>query len=448
MKLVARNEGIASLWTVLLIVVFVAFMGLAIDTGYLVWIGQKLQIGADAAALAGAQRLQYEPAMVRTSAINVALANSAAGAPIELRPNASNAPDGDIVVGRFDRDTGTFDSMSDYPNAVEVKARRNGASLGGPVDLMFGKIMGFDTSDVGRRAIAIVGGGTGVGLLVLDNDADCALTVRGNPEVDLQGGAIILKSTDDCSVCWQGNPVFNASQVWSEGGSCFKGNIPDEQLPDCYPDSCLEYTPGTPPDPLELLPAPVWDENPPWANESGVIDGDDPNPYQPGYYPGGISLTGGDVILAPGIYILDGAGLNIRGNTNFVAEGVMFYITGTGVVDLAGTGSLTMSPPDPEEYGAIVPLTDPNYATYEGVTVFQDRENHAEGDILGTSDFAFEGTWYFPENKINVGGTAGDEFKLGDQFIAWQIEIFGNGLVQIASQGFASAPGNRVFLVR
>ncbi|MDK1021229.1 MAG: pilus assembly protein TadG-related protein [Candidatus Hydrogenedentes bacterium] len=193
MKFVARNEGIASLWTVLLIVVFVVFVGLAIDTGYLIWIGQKLQIGADAAALGGAQRLQFEPALVRPAAINIALANSAAGAPIELRLNDSNLPDGDIVIGRFDRDTGAFDSTSDFPNAVMVQARRNGASLGGPVDLIFGRIMGIDTSNVGRRAIAIVGGGTGVGLLVLDGEGDCALAVRGDPYVDLADGAIIVK---------------------------------------------------------------------------------------------------------------------------------------------------------------------------------------------------------------------------------------------------------------
>lgn len=231
--------------------------------------------------------------------------------------------------------------------------------------------------------------------------------------------------------------------VITEGFVCETGNIDDADLPDVY----VEDVDETPPDPLALLPDPLWYENV-WANDSGVIDGKDPKPYLSGYYPGGIDLSGGDIILEPGIYILDGAGLNIRGNTNFVAEGVMFFITGTGSVDLADTGMISMTPPDPVEYDAIVPTTDPEYSVYEGVTVFQDRENHAEGDILGTSDFAFEGTWYFPENKINVGGTAGDEFKLGDQFIAWQVEIFGNGLVQIASQGFAQAPGHRVFLVR
>ena len=443
MKFVAKKEGIASLWTVVLMTLFVAFMGLAIDTGWLIWVGQKLQIGADAAALAGAQRVQFEPAMVRPAAIEVALANSAAGEPIQLRTNMPNFPNGDIVTGRFDQDTGVFDSTSDFPNAVMVQARRNAASLGGPVDLIFGRIMGFDTSDVGRRAIAIVGGGTGVGLLVLDSEGECALFVRGNPYVDLDGGAIIVKSDDPCATCFQGSPVVEASMVITEGYVCLKGNIDDADLPDEYHEDVHE----TPPDPLAELPKPYWDPTDSLL-DLGVIDSDDGNPYQPGYYSGGIDLTGGDIILDPGIYILDGEGLHIRGNTNFIAEGVMFYITGTGIVDLAGTGMITMTPPDPEEYDSIVPLTNPDYSTYEGVTVFQDRDNHNEGTILGTSDFAFEGTWYFPENKINVGGTAGDEFRLGDQFIAWQIEIFGNGLVQIASQGFATAPGNRVFLVR
>ncbi len=440
MKFVARNEGIASLWVVALLTVFVAFTGLAIDTGFLIWTGQKLQIGADAAALAGAQRLQYEPAMVRPAAINVALANSAAGEPIELRPNEGNVLNGDIVIGRFDQDTGVFDPNAGFPNAVMVNARRNDASLGGPVDLIFSQIMGFNTSDVGRRAIAIVGGGTGVGLLVLDSDSECALFVRGNPFVDLDGGAIIVKSDDPCSTCFQGNPEFYSDSVITEGTVCITGNIPEEQLPDEY----YEDVDDTPDDPLALMPDPVWDP----ANDLGTIIDDSGNPYQPGFYSGGIDLTGGDIFLDPGIYIVDGEGLHIRGSTNFTAEGVMFFVTGTGVVDLSGTGMITMTPPDPEEYDSIVPLTDPEYSTYEDVTVFQDRDNHNEGTILGTSDFTFEGTWYFPENKVNVGGTAGDEFRLGDQFIAWQVEIFGNGLVQLASQGFAEAPGNRVFLVR
>ena len=193
MKFGGGDVGAGGVWAVLVIVVVGCVVGVAIDTGYRSWRRQKLQMGAAAGALGGGRRLQFEPALVRPAAINIALANSAAGAPIELRLNDSNLPDGDIVIGRFDRDTGAFDSTSDFPNAVMVQARRNGASLGGPVDLIFGRIMGIDTSNVGRRSIAIVGGGTGVGLLVLDGEGDCALAVRGDPYVDLADGAIIVK---------------------------------------------------------------------------------------------------------------------------------------------------------------------------------------------------------------------------------------------------------------
>ena len=86
MKFVARNEGIASLWTVILITLFVAFTGLAIDTGYLVWTGQKLQIAAGAAALAGARPLRYPPPMGRPPAGSAAPARSM---PVECRTTMS-----------------------------------------------------------------------------------------------------------------------------------------------------------------------------------------------------------------------------------------------------------------------------------------------------------------------------------------------------------------------
>ena len=67
---------------------------------------------------------------------------------------------------------------------------------------------------------------------------------------------------------------------------------------------------------------------------------------------GDISATGGDVTFQPGVYILDGnskglkSGLVVAGNANLCAKGVMFYITGDGVVDLAGTGDIRVTPPN------------------------------------------------------------------------------------------------------
>ena len=64
---------------------------------------------------------------------------------------------------------------------------------------------------------------------------------------------------------------------------------------------------------------------------------------------------------------------------------------------------------------------------------------------MGTANMDFEGTYYFPKNKISLGGSSN---QFGDQMIAWSAEIFGNGLVELAVDGSIPAPGRRVFLVR
>src|SRR5437762_9751111 len=81
----------------------------------------------------------------------------------------------------------------------------------------------------------------------------------------------------------------------------------------------------------------------------------------PGYYSAGITDTSGgsNLILNPGVYILGGKGLK-TGSTATVtanANGVMLYFIGTGILDLNGTGQITLSPP----------LT----GTWAGVSIFQ-----------------------------------------------------------------------------
>lgn len=427
MRYLRRNEGIATIWTALLLVVLVGFIGLAVDVGLMVWTGQQLQITADAAALAGAAKIRQGESLARDAAQNTAVANVAAGVNIELRRNDANAPNGDIIVGRFDRDDGTFDPNG-IPNAVLVNARRTADSPNGSLGLVFASVLGFNSTDIERQAIAMIGGGTGTGMLILDNNEECALKIFGNPTLNVFDGAIQVNSEHECGTCIQGDPIVEAAEINAVGGICTTG------LPDDLPDLNEDQPPI--PDPLADLPDPVWDPN----NDLGAITDDNGGtPYQPGYYSGGIDLEGGDTVLEPGIYIVDGPGLQIGGNADFTAEGVMFFITGTGFVNLAGTGNIHITPPDPDLYSY------PDVDTYEGVAMFQDRENANEGTVIGTSNMDLEGTYYFPQNKINLGGTAN---QFGNQFIAWQAEIFGNGLVELAVDGSIPAPGRHVFLVR
>jgi hypothetical protein len=158
----------------------------------------------------------------------------------------------------------------------------------------------------------------------------------------------------------------------------------------------------------------------------------------PGYYSGGFRFTGGgDVVLEPGIYVLNGSssgpksGLYIHGG-NFTAEGVMLYIIEDyGVVDIGGSGNILITP------------IESGY--YEGMSIFQSRDNHNDAVIIGTSALELSGTLYFPENFTELGGT--EDWTAGNQFIADTMWIHCTETITINYDGRNPAPGNRSFLV-
>ncbi len=425
MKRFKRNEGIATIWAAITMLVLVGFIGLAVDIGLAVWTGQQLQIAADGAALAGAQFVRSDPVRARDQAQLVGVSNVAGGVNVALDRNDGNAPGGDIVFGRFDRDTGVFDPAG-RPNSVQATARRTAASANGALDLHFARVLGFNSMEMQRSAIAILGGGTGTGMLILDNDAECALTIRGNPTVNLFNGAVQVNSTNSCGTCLTGNPEILASEFNLVGGFCLTGVTEDEVPP-------LNTNQQAIADPLADLPAPPIGA----PNVPGTISGGGINNWTPGYYPGGIDLIGGIHTLAQGIYILGGKGIDISGSPIFMADGVMFYVL-EGPVNISGSGTLRITPPDPDLYSYT------GVDIYEDVAIFQARTNSTAGTVIGTANMDFQGTYYFPNNKISLGGTSN---QFGNQMIAWSAEIFGNGLIELAVDGSIPAPGRRVFLV-
>lgn len=420
-----KAQGNVNIIVVLVTPLFIAFMGLGIDVGYLVWVGQQLQTGADAAAMAAARTVRVDQEAARDAAQALALANVAIDTPITLDRNTENDATGDIVVGRFDRLTGIFNPDPSSFNAVKIVARRTEDSADGPIPLVFSRVFGFAETDISRTAIAMIGGGTKAGLIVLGGTGECALDLSGNVVLTVDGGAVQVNSSDSSAACFSGNTTLDGGSINITGDYSTTGNpdLPDE----------LNVGAEPLPDPLAFLPAP------PIGADLGAINvgGDATVTISPGYYAGGISMNNGTLNLQPGIYIVDGPGLRILGGT-LNAEGVMFYITGTGIVDLGGNGTFVMSPPDP----AVHSFTGAE--TYEGITIFQDRANTNAGTIVGTSLMELEGSYYFPNNHMSLGG---DATKFGNQFIVETLEVFGNGHLTINYDGRFPAQGSTVFLV-
>jgi Flp pilus assembly protein TadG len=143
MSLLKDEKGIAAVYIALILFALVAFVGFAIDIGYMYVTKGQLQNASDAGALAGASRLKYVgsgganpndlvQANARASAIEFADKNRAAGTDVSIENDNSNilGDDNDITVGHWN---GTSYSPGTTPvNAIQVRSRRTDEAPGGP----------------------------------------------------------------------------------------------------------------------------------------------------------------------------------------------------------------------------------------------------------------------------------------------------------------------------
>jgi len=448
-----RNKGIAILWAAFTLLLLILFMGLAIDGGVLFFSAHQLQNAADAAALAGARIVRVDQHDSRVQAQLFGGLNYCLGDFVALNYNGDNVPDGDIVVGRFYYDERGFVPLQDLPEGVEPDAlkvvTKRTADEHGAVPLYFGPIVNVNTADVSRVAVAQALGGWGAGIIALDCYAPGALSI-GTAATDLNliaGGIQVNSNADDAfytNINTEYDPIPDNINV--------NGGVVENKFPDVLYDVTTLGAPRMP-DPLcpdaecdgsvsggDCLPEPAFGPVIQEETVRGSTDPCNPKTIGPGYYPGGIELLSSDetLYLDPGIYILDAIGANkgglyINGGNLYATDGVMFYITGDGKVDMQGNGTVQINTNSEIESG-----------TYAGMAIFQDRDNLNDASIHGTGTLDIVGTIYFPQNHVLITGT-GDGF--GTQLIANTIEISGTGTMQINYDGRNPFPANRSILV-
>lgn len=191
--IVKGKKGIAVIYIALILVAMVAFVGLAVDIGYMYVAKGQLQNAADAAALAGAIKLDgapddkvkgtnnYEEAAARREAWKFACENTAAQQNIYIDTSPANSspptscseystidtdvlngkdndPKGQIVVGNWDADAKKFTAATGKTglsiNAMVVKAMRTSTSRGGPVSIFFARVFSSVFRTMGAAATA------------------------------------------------------------------------------------------------------------------------------------------------------------------------------------------------------------------------------------------------------------------------------------------------------
>lgn len=127
---------------------------------------------------------------------------------------------------------------------------------------------------------------------------------------------------------------------------------------------------------------------------------------QPGTYTGGIKVSCATT-FAPGVYIINGGGVEISGQYSVVGSGVMFVLKNNAYIKINGGSNINLTAIQASELESRgIPTTTAN--ALAGMLVFEDRSSTGtdRSRINGNSDTVLNGTIYLPNSGIDFTGTA------------------------------------------
>ncbi len=485
----ARRRGAVLVWFALLLVILVGMTGLVIDGGLLMSAHRHAYNAADAGALAAAHDLLYGKSQADATATAIAF--------VKEHNGLSHADDPIVNIPPA---SGPYAGLTNYVEVIVSNPRQT---------FLIHVLPGIDASQtVTARAVAgIEAIASGAGVVALDPAAKPGIKVSGGARLIVEGS--VFDNSEGGGFDANGNPVGNDGT----GVAAFVSNNSEFIATDFHivggvndPENFQPYDPlaeaGSTlhtgqlpvPDPLATLPTPTVDtgvadvyRGAPKSTDGGYELGNpNPDPLLPNYvdtdpetgeetlvlHPGiyeSIEITGGNVRFEPGIYVLSPTKrqtvLKITGG-NVVAEGIMFYNTGsdynpyvadtnqyngpeppsTDGVYFGGVrinAGMHFSPIDLEtyalEYGDNMPAEE-----FDGMLFFQDRRNTQSINIEGNSeDGNLTGTVYAKWADLKIAGQG----TYDAQFVVGSIKVVGTGDVTINYTGEDLGKAPQVFLV-
>lgn len=341
---------------------FLAAAGLAIDMGYMRYEKRAMQAAADSAALAAATdaNLGAAGAQAATDALAVTQANG-----------FQDGSNGVVVT------VNNPDASVNPPNAVQVVIQRT-------IPSFFMQAWGVGTTTLTVAGVATIGTSEG-----------CVYALQvGGPGLILNGGL----NAQNCGIVDNG-PLSGAGTLTAASIGVYGANAYGATLS----GAPVEITAQPAANPLAYLTPPTPAAGCPVVTDPAV-------PLDPGTYCA-ITITTVAAVFNPGLYIIEGAGLQITGTgTATVAgsSGVTFYITNGAAVSFTSTsGSIRLSAPDAAEVAS--------NGTFQGLppgilffqnpdTIYPAIAADLSDDGLGGS-VILNGTLYFPNGSLTVAGS-------------------------------------------
>jgi len=363
-KLARRLAGIASdrrgsvaVTATLLAPILLMVMAGAITLAQLMGDRSSLQDQLDAAVLAGAGDPGDDAARIATASRY--FNGNGHASPATSGTTASFSVQGDIVYGVADTTGSTPFSGILGHNGFQVRV----------------------TSAARRRSIPLC-------LLGLDASASGALDAQGSPSINAPNCAVQVNSASARGITQQGHAPQRALWFGVSGGADVHAFSPAPVA-------------GAPAiaDPLAQTPFPSFQ---PCAAGAGALSIKQDATLSPGTYCGGIDISGGRVMFQPGVYVMVGGPLAIRGSASASGDQVMIAFTGPGAtLEMRGASQLTLTSPtsgayaniqffeneaDPSGGGASVSIGgsggDGCRLSYDGVAYFPTQDFLAYGDVV------------------------------------------------------------------
>lgn len=376
----------------------VLFAGVAIAVDYsdATRLRASLSAAADAAALAGARQLDGA-----SKASEAAAKAEAARFVTGKHPEASQAIQASVTQGTV---------------TVDLSVQR---------DMLFGGILSIDSMPVAAHAVAVNGLGPSPCMVALGENEPIGISLIGSAKISASKCTVASNSTGPNSIYLQGAAKLIGSEVCVAGGTSKANTSPP-------PETC-----GTIADPYTEKPlrsdTPSSEESAssgastyagPCDFTNKVVDAHKgTTELTPGIYCGGLSIQSADVVLKPGLYVMQDGPLSMQGNASLSGTGVSILLSGlNAILDMQGSPTMTLEAMDTGSLAGIAIASDTS-ASPVLTSVLQ-----------GSPDLTVTGSIYLPNQRLEMRGSPVlNTLGPSDSLIALSFKLQGSPDIKIAS---------------
>jgi hypothetical protein len=403
-KLMRDRRGNALVMAGAALPLVIGSAGLATDTiQWTLW-KRQLQRGADSAAIAGV----YDRIYNNGSTGNVPTAvNTDLG---------KNNHVGIALLAGSPQVTYPADT-SDYAGAVKVR-------------IQIQKRLGFSSLFLANAPIITAEATaatipTGVYCVVsLEETSATGITATGNGAIDL-GCGMITNSTSLTAAIATGSSDVHASPIAAVGDINDSDNWNSAEL---LPFTVKED------DPFKTVNPPSFTPCQGSSNRLRVNSNTTDNTHAADT--GVVCVSemdlAGDVTLGSATYVIDGGDFTVGSQAHVTCVHCTIILTNSDTATNATIGDVDING------GAEMDMTAPVSGTYDRILFYQDRRapsgSNTVNKINGNSNSLMSGAYYFPNQQLQINGTAGLNFNCA-QFVARTVEFSGNGSITNTCSG-------------